>query len=596
MKNKDTSIITTALSWLEEPDFIESSERLADSLISSFPINRVEALTIVIIEAMCNHNVIATKKKTREVLSEQFGIILTEADMKSVERMFDIIASGRTRLNSLSTPWVAYLWENVAFSNELLEKVDIPDCSDVAGFYEIDPRVISLIKHAISSKSPIAIMIDDFLQHMSLGIIKRLLEEEGIYCLIGSEMDSTDAGVYAMQAIQAMHLGGIVLFSESNPAKMDGFINMAQIFGFRFGTLRTTGSGEINLTEDEELFSNNGDGVPAIEYVPIVNLKPSHVSGEQLRKKAAEYFSDDPEFLRILMTSKVNAATLCYSRTLIKEIADKRDWEALSKFFGDAQKADISEDARKRRQVNSDQYDIRVINSDIPIEILDRMAEKAFRQNSPWKLMLSGESGTGKSAYAYHIAEKLGVEVTVKRYHDLVSKWVGQSEEQIYQAFKEAESKRTLLLLDEVDGYISRKTDVYSGGDKAHNDITTSFMVNLEEYNGLVIATSNHTESAEPSIVRRFHKIVEFKFPTYEGMKLLFRRYFPDVDFDKRELERICALGSIGPGDFVAVKELTEYMDEEDVTGEFILESLSSNAAARNLSSRKSPAIIGFRA
>ena len=571
MKTKDTSTIATALSWIEEPDFIESSERLAGSLNSSFPISRVEALTIVIIEAMCNHNVIATKKKIRDVLIEQFGIVLTEAEKKSVERMFDIIAAGRTRLNSISTPWVSYLWENVAFSNELLEKTDIPDCSDVAGFYEIDPRVISLIKHSISSKSPIAIMIDDFLQHMSLGIIKKLLEEEGIYCLIGSEMNSDDAGVYAMQAIQAMNLEGIVLFSESAPVKMDKFINMAQIFGFRFGTLRTTGSGEINLTEDEEASSNNGDDVPAIEYVPIINLKPRHISGEKLRKRVSEYFSDDPEFLRILISSKANVATLCYSRTLIMEIAAKQDWEALSKLLGDAQKADISEDTRKRRQVNSDQYDIRVINSDTPIDILDKMAEKAVRQHSPWKLMIHGPSGSSKSSYAYHVAEKLGVEIIVKRYHDLVSKWVGQSEEQIYQAFKEAEDKHALLLLDEVDGYISRKTDVYSGGDRAHDDITSSFMVNLEEYNGLVIATSNHAELAEPSIVRRFNKIVEFKFPTYEGMKILFRRYFPDVDFDKSELERICALGTIGPGDFVAIKELTEYMDEEDVTGEFIL-------------------------
>ena len=193
MKNKDTSTTAKALSWLEEPEFIGSSNRLAESLTSSFPLDKVEALTIVIIEAMCNHNVIATKKKIREVLSEKFGITLTEADMKSTERMFDIIAAGRTRLNSISTPWVPYLWENVAFSNELLEKTDTPDCSDIAGFYEIDPRVISLIKHAISSKSPIAIMIDDFLQHMGLGIIKRLLEREGIYCLIGSEMNSDDA-------------------------------------------------------------------------------------------------------------------------------------------------------------------------------------------------------------------------------------------------------------------------------------------------------------------------------------------------------------------------------------------------------------------
>ena len=349
----------------------------------------------------------------------------------------------------------------MAFSNELLEKTDIPDCSDVAGFYEIDPRVISLIKHAISSKSPIAIMIDDFLQHMNLGIIKRLLEEEGIYCLIGSEMNSDDAGEYAMQAIQAMHLGGIVLFSESAPAKMDKFINMAQIFGFRFGTLRTTGSGEINLTEDEEVPSNNGDDVPAIEYVPIINLKPSHLSGEKLRKRASEYFSDDPEFLRILISFKSNVATLCYSRALIREIVAKQDWEALSKLLGDAQKAEISEDTRKRRQVNSDQYDIRVITSDIPIKILDRMAEKAFRQHSPWKLMLTGESGTGKSAYAYHIAEKLGIDVIVKHPHDLIFRYFGESETAIANAFKDAESKNALLLFDEADGYLSRKTEKY---------------------------------------------------------------------------------------------------------------------------------------
>ena len=594
MKNKDTSTIATALSWLEEPEFIESSVRLAESLTSSFPLDRVEALTIVIIEAMCNHNVIATKKKTREVLSDQFGIILTEADMKSVERMFDIIAAGRTRLNSISTPWVPYLWENVAFSNELLEKTYVPDCSDIAGFYELDPRVISLIKHAISSRSPIAIMIDDFLQHMSLGIIKRLLEMEGIYCLIGSEMNSNDAGVYAMQALQAMHLGGIVLFSESNPVKMDEFIKMAQIFGFRFGALKMPDSDFVKLTGSEEEQSHNDD-VPAIEYVPIINLKPSHISGEKLRKKAAEYFSDAPEFLRILISSKANVATLCYSRTLIKEIVAKQDWEALSKLLGDAQKSEISEDTRKRKQVNSDQYDIRVINSDIPIDILDKMAEKAFRQHSPWKLLIYGPSGTSKSSYVHHLAEKLGIDVILKRPHEVIFRYFGESETAIANAFKDAESKNALLLFDEADGYLSRKTDVYSGGDKGHNDITNAFMVNLEEYNGLVIATTNHIELIEPALIRRFHKVVEYRFPTYQGMHLLIERYFPDVDFDKRELERICHLGSIGPGDFVAVKELTEYMEPEDITGEFILESLYANAAARDASSRKSPVITGFK-
>ena len=590
MNNKTTNVKT--MDWFSDPQFIENAEELAMSLINSFPINRIEALTIVIIESMCSHNVICTKKKIRDLMTSQFRIVLDEEDTKSIERIFNIVSSGQSRLNGISSPWIEYLWKEKAFSNELMEATDIPDCKDIADFYEIDPRAISLIKHAIKAKSPIALTIDDFLRHMSLGIIKQLLEKEGIYCLIGSKMHSNDSGIYAMQAIQAMHLEGIAIFPEGKPSAMAEFISMAQIFGLRFATLKTEGQIVISESDDE----STNDDIPSIEYVPTINVKPLHISGEALRKKAAEYFgSDNPDFLRILINSKSNVAALCRSKALINEIIEKEDWESLSKFLGDAPKADISEDTKKRRQVNSDQYDIRVINSDLPVEILDKMAEKAFRQHSPWKLLLSGESGTGKSAYAYHLAERLGIEVIVKRPQDLIFRYFGESETAIASAFKEAESKNALLLLDEADGYLSHRTDVLNGGDKGYNDITNAFLVGLEEYGGIIIATTNLSGLIDPALIRRFHKNVTFRFPTYEGMKILFERYFPDVDFDKRDLERICSLESIGSGDFIAVKELSEYMEDEDVTGEFILESLSSNASARCTSSRKSPPIIGFK-
>lgn len=171
MNNKINS--TKATDWMSDTQFIENSEELATLLTDSFPISRIEAMTIVIIESMCNHSIICTKKKIRDVMASQFKIRLDEEDTKSIERIFNIISSGQSRLNSISSPWIAYLWKEKAFSNELMEAIDVPDCKDIADFYEIDPRVISLIKHAISSKSPIAIMIDDFLQHLSLGIIKR---------------------------------------------------------------------------------------------------------------------------------------------------------------------------------------------------------------------------------------------------------------------------------------------------------------------------------------------------------------------------------------------------------------------------------------
>ena len=61
MNSKITN--TKAMEWISDPQFVESSKRLANLLISSFLLSRIEALIIVIIEAMCNHNFVAIKKK-----------------------------------------------------------------------------------------------------------------------------------------------------------------------------------------------------------------------------------------------------------------------------------------------------------------------------------------------------------------------------------------------------------------------------------------------------------------------------------------------------------------------------------------------------
>ena len=568
---------------MSDPCFITEANAQAESLITLFPISRIEALTIVIIKSLCEHNSIITKKKVRDIITKYFNTNtnLSEVDLKSVNKMYDTLSEGKLRPDKFSISWIDYLWKRTALSNALLEETELEEgYKDAAEFYEIDSRIVNLIKHAIAAKSPIYLRIKEFFQDMSLEIVKHLLEKEGIYCLIGSEVDGEESLVYAMQALQAIHLEGIVLFQESNPLKIKAFTAIAQVFGFRFGILDKASNDIIEADEE-----SSDDSVAHIEYIPAVNVTPQHISGEKLRKRASEYFSDDPEFIRLLIGSKANAAALCYSKALIKEIISKKDWSSLSRLFGDAQKADISEDPKKRQQVNSTHYDIRAINPDIPIDILDRMAEKAFGQHSPWKLMLYGGSGTGKSAYAYHLAEKLGIEVIVKRPQDLIHRYFGESETAIATAFREAEAKNALLLFDEADSYLSRKTEVYSGSDKAHNDITTSFMVNLEEYNEFVIATTNHVELIEPALIRRFHKIAEFRYPTRDGMKHLFRRYFPDVIFDRGNIEKVCSLGTIGAGDFAVVKELAEYMEPEDVTGDFIIDSLISNSEARKKSS-----------
>ena len=560
------------------------AERQAWMLMDTFPIGWIEALTIVIIRTLYSHSIICTKKRVKDILVEQFKTDWTQRREKEMTRMFDLIADGRTKFANLSARWVEYLFEDVPPEDGRVETEHV----DASRFYKLDRNTVSIIRHAISLGSPLAFMVCDFLKNMSLKIVMNLLKKEGIQCKIAAKLDSDDADAYAVQAIEAMKLGKIVLFSENRPAHLDRFVRMAQVFGFRFGAL--------DVEEDTKKLMEELDIslLPKIQTIPIIRIEPAPLAGDELRVKAAECFSDDPKFLRIITNAKVNVATLCNSKTLIREIVKKKDWEALSRFLMDAWKISNTEDSKKRQQTRSDEYDIRIINSDISPELLDRMARKAHMSHSPWKLLIAGVSGTGKSAYAYHLANKLDMEILVKRPQDVIFRYFGESETAIANAFREAESKNALLLFDEADGYLSRKTDVFSGADKGYNDITNAFMVNLEEYGGFVIATTNHLDIIEPAIIRRFHKSIEFKFPTYKGMMILFEKYFPGISFDKRMLEQTCSSGTIGPGDFIAIKELVGYMEPEEATPEFIISSLMKNADSRKASERKSPVIRGF--
>lgn len=110
-----------------------------------------------------------------------------------------------------------------------------------------------------------------------------------------------------------------------------------------------------------------------------------------------------------------------------------------------------------------------------------------------------------------------------------------------------------------------------------------------------MVATTNYLSHIDPAFYRRFHKIVNFHFPNEDGLRRLFRLYFPSVDFDEEELESICREGKLGPGDFTALEELTEYMESDEVTPDFIISSLSKTADLRKAASAtKSNTIIGF--
>ena len=98
-------------------------------------------------------------------------------------------------------------------------------------------------------------------------------------------------------------------------------------------------------------------------------------------------------------------------------------------------------------------FDPGLIRADMDmVQLADRLAGSGTRYFS---LCLQGPPGTGKSAFIRHLAERLELEVMQKRASDLMSMWVGETEQQIAKAFVEARDAEAFLVFDEADSLLA---------------------------------------------------------------------------------------------------------------------------------------------
>ena len=90
-------------------------------------------------------------------------------------------------------------------------------------------------------------------------------------------------------------------------------------------------------------------------------------------------------------------------------------------------------------------------------DCLEGLVERLGRPQTPrnWSLCLHGAPGTGKSLFARHLADRLGLPVMQKRASDLLSMWVGESEKEIANAFAAARTQGAMLAIDEADSLLA---------------------------------------------------------------------------------------------------------------------------------------------
>jgi len=130
------------------------------------------------------------------------------------------------------------------------------------------------------------------------------------------------------------------------------------------------------------------------------------------------------------------------------------------------------------------------------------------------RALLTGPSGTGKSLAARLLAAVLDKELYALDLSAVVNKYLGETEKNLDAVLTRAEELDVILLLDEGDALLTRRTDVQTSNDRYANLETNFLLQRLDSYEGIILITTNAEDRIDPAFKRRMDVVVEFRGPT----------------------------------------------------------------------------------
>ncbi len=150
------------------------------------------------------------------------------------------------------------------------------------------------------------------------------------------------------------------------------------------------------------------------------------------------------------------------------------------------------------------------------------------------RIIFYGAAGTGKTMTAYSLAKSLKRQVLAFDCSKILSMYVGESEKnvrKIFDTFYDLSTKtktEPILLLNEADQFLSaRSSGIGSSADQMHNQMQNIFLEQIENFKGMLIATTNLLENIDKAFSRRFNYKIEFKKPDVAQRAELWTKMLP---------------------------------------------------------------------
>ena len=219
-------------------------------------------------------------------------------------------------------------------------------------------------------------------------------------------------------------------------------------------------------------------------------------------------------------------------------------------------------------------FDPTLSSADVDLaQLADQVVKSRMRSLS---FCLSGPPGTGKSAYARHLAERLAFDILEKRFSNLSSMWLGESEKAIAAAFEEAGDLRAFLILDEADSLLRDRMSARQSWEITQ---VNEMLTQMERHPYPFACTTNAPELLDAAAARRFLFKVRFLPMTAEQIAAAFRRTL-GVEAPTFVLK----LTGLTPGDFATVARKYAVTGQRDprILGQWLeCEALAKPGAAQ---------------
>jgi len=196
-----------------------------------------------------------------------------------------------------------------------------------------------------------------------------------------------------------------------------------------------------------------------------------------------------------------------------------------------------------------DIYDPNFVNTEVN---LGELAQGLIQTRSG-RICLYGPPGTGKTAYGKWLAEQLDMPIIIKRASDIMSMWVGGTEKNIAEAFKEAAQDGSILMIDEIDTFLQDRRNAQRSWEVSD---VNEMLTQIESFTSVFIASTNLMNGLDQAALRRFDLKAKFDFMKPEQSVALFGRYCKQLNFSKiNEIHtaKVKRLNYLTPGDFSAV-------------------------------------------